>query len=285
MSDKTPIELAEAYFESLERRTDESEYNDAKERLEGLQERLEKFKDAYGESDQVTEELRQKVQSAEARVEEINQERREPEEIERELLEAATEFVLNEEWLQQESIKALNRVLIGSSDSYLRIEEVEIAGFEDAEDLDELARYDIIDIVRKVALSKLGRSDDIQRVWESIEGTAKEGAFRVVGEKGGASTSDVIEYLDEDIEKGVARNRLKNAVHQLDINPYHRENGTYYLSTVGQYIASEFANTENYSRNKSKESDSEESGETAENDGQTTLLEETSPSKGGGADE
>lgn len=172
--------------------------------------------------------------------------------------------------------------MVGSPFPTLRVDEVELAGPEDIEDLDELSRYDIIDVIRKLALDKLGETDDLEEVWLSIEGTTKEGAFRVVAESGSANPSDIVSSLDEDIERSAANNRLKNAIYQLDVNPYHREDGTYYLSTAGRYIAVEYAGE--CSQDKQESADEEVSVDSADN-GQTTLLGEATSVEGGEADE
>lgn len=278
MMDKTPTEIAGAYSEALESQADDGEYEAVQRRLDGLRERLEKFEDTYDDSDPATQELREKVQSAEEEAEELELERQEPEELERELLETVTRFTLDDEWLQSEVIEALNQALIGSPHPTLRVDDIELAEPDDVEDLDELARYDIIDVIRKLALDKLGETDDLKQVWRSIEGTTREAPFRVVAETDNANPDDVVEAMDEDIERSVAGNRLKNAVYQLEISPYHREDGTYSLSTAGCYIAAEYADAENTDERETADGDSGD-------DGQTTLVGEATPVDGGEGDE
>lgn len=277
MTGETPQELAEAYTEALESRADGDEYDAAQEHLDALRARLEEFEESYGDSDPATEELREKVHTAEDEVADLKRQRREPEELEGELLEAVRGFMLDDEWLQPDVIGALNRALVGAPHTSLRVDDIELSGPEDAEDLDDLTRFDIIDEIRKLALDKLGEADDIERVWRSIEGTTKEGAFRVVAEAGKADPDDVMESLDEDIERSAARNRLKNAVYELDISLYHREDGTYFLSTAGRYIATEYVGA--------SASDQQEREDVGRGDeGQTMLGDELTAVKRGGAD-
>jgi vacuolar-type H+-ATPase subunit I/STV1 len=266
MSDEAPSELAESYTEAVESQN-EDDYEAAKERLNALEERLERFESKYGKSDPVTEELREKVQAAEEELEKIERERQEPEKLEQNLLQAATGFALDSEWLQPKVTKELNRILTGTPHPTLRVGGIELTSPDDVEDLGEVAQYDVIDVIRSIALDKLGEGDDLLAVWQSIEGSSKEGAFRVVAETGAADPDDVIAYLEEDIERSAARNRLKNAVYSLDINPYHREDGTYSLSTAGQYIAAEYAET--------TRTEDEDVTEDDSNDGQVTLIDET----------
>ena len=210
-------------------------------------------------------------------MEELERERQEPEELKRELLEAATGFILDDEWLQSEVIGALNRALIGSPHPTLRIDDVELAEPEDVESLSELARYDIIDIVRKLSLDKLREADDLKQVWQSIESTTKEAPFRVVAEMDDANPDDIVESIDEDIERSVARNRLKSAVYQLEISPYYRKDGTYSLSMAGRYVAAEYADVER--------TDEGETANDGSDDDQTTLVGEAAPADGGETDE
>lgn len=99
----------------------------------------------------------------------------------------------------------------------------------------------------------------------------------VVAEMGSVTTKDVMEAIDEDITRKDAKNRLNNAIYQLDISPYHREDGTFSLSTAGQYIAAEYAGTD--SSNGQQLSDDGTVG-----DGQTTLEVGATGPKGGDAD-
>lgn len=276
--EETPPELAEAYAEALETREDGDEYDAAVEHLDALRTRLERFEESYGDSDPATEELREKVQLAEDKVSELEQQRRKPQDLERKLLEAARGFMLDEDWLQPAVIEALNRALTGESDTYLRIDDFELSCPEDAENLDDVARFDIIDVVRKLALDKLGKADDIGSIWQAIEGTTKEDAFRVVANTGRADPDDVVEAVDEDIGRSAARNRLKNAVYNLDISPYHREDGTYSLSTVGRYIVTEYVDASMPGGQESEEEDQSD-------DGQTMLGQELVTANGGVADE
>jgi hypothetical protein len=241
MSGRSPTELADAYLDSLNSQADEEKYEEALGRRDALQERLSRFEQSYGESDPVTKELREKVQSAEARVASIRQDREEPKERARELLEAAKTFSLDDEWLTPNVIAALNFVLTGERRRTLRAEDVEINAPVGDDEVGEVARYDVIDSVRRIVLDKLGESDDLEQVWRSIEDSSKEAAFLLVAERGSAEPDDVVQALEEDVSRSAARNRLKNAVYDSPVSPYHRVSGTYHLSTAGRYIASEYA--------------------------------------------
>lgn len=278
MTDQTPRKIAEAYAETLKSQADDEEYETARERLDAYRERLERFEDSYGDSDPVTQELRGKVQSAETELSELEQKRHEPEELERKMLEMATGFMLDDEWLHPRVIEALNRALTGTAYPTLRVDDVEMAELEDAESLEDIVRYDIIDVVRKLARDKLNETDDLKNVWQSIEGTTKEEPFRIVAKKGGATTMDVANIIDEDIDRKVAENRLNNSVYQLDISPYHRQDGVFSLSTAGRYIAAKYAHLD--------DSDGGElTNKDASDDGQMRLGEESAVANGGDTDE
>lgn len=277
--DERPVgELADEYFSVVDEGPDRETLAEAEEEATELRERHERFADRYGESDPATRELADRLSSAEERVEQLKEQQSLPEELEEELLERAMTFMLTNEWLQPEVIEALNQALIGERDTSLVIEEIEIAGKEDVNDFDEPIRFDVIDIVRQLALDKLGRLSDIRDCWETLEGTTKEEPFRIVADIGGATPDEVLERVEaDDVKRETVRGRLKNAT-QKDINPYLRQDGVYHLSTVGKYIALEYANV--------TEPDGEggESPDDDPEDGQATL-DQNSVAEGGGSDD
>lgn len=278
MTGETPRELAEAYTEALESRADGDEYDDTREHLDALRSRLKRFAESYGDSDPATEELKERVQSAEDEVANLEQQRREPEELERELLESARRFMLDNEWLRPDVIKALNRALVGAPHETLRVDDFELSGPEDAEGLDDVTRFDIIDVIRKLAMDKMGEGDAVESAWQSIEGSTREEPFRIVSRMGSATSKDVMKAVDEDITRKDAKNRLNNAIYHLDINPYYREDGTFSLSTAGRYIAVEYAGAESSDKQGASDED-------AGSDGQTTLEAGAAKAKGRAADE
>lgn len=234
-------QLAEDYLSALESEADEEESEGARERLSELRERYERFKSDYGESDPATQELNERVQDAEEHVEQLEEAQKVPEEFEEQLLVAAIEFTLSEEWLEPEVIEALNRALIGERDSVLVAKETEISRPDDVTDVDDIVRFDIIDIVRKLAMDKLDGSKDVSDAWESIAGTTKERPFRIVAELGTSTPDEVLEHFeDDDVKRETVRGRLKNAT-RLDINPYIRHDGKYELSTPGKYLAAAYS--------------------------------------------
>lgn len=239
--DRSVGELADEYLSVLDEGPDRETLAEAEEEATELRERYERFAEKYGESDPATRELADELSSAEEKVEQLKEQQSLPAELEEELLERATSFMLTEEWLQTEIIEALNQALIDEHDTSLVIEEIEIASKEDVDGLDEPTKFDVIDIVRQLALDKLGRLSDIRDCWETLEGTTKEEPFRIVADVGGATPDDVLERIEADeVKRETVRGRLKNAT-QKDINPYLRREGVYHLSTVGKYITLEYA--------------------------------------------
>lgn len=250
----TPIgELAEEYLSALENGVVREKLEEAKEEALELRERHDRFVEKYGESDPATNKLSDRLTSAEDRIDRLEEEQELPKELEKAFLERATTFMLTDEWLQTRVIEAFNRALIGERDATLVIEEVEIEGEADVADLDELTRFDLIDVVRQLALDKLGEPSDIRECWETLEGTTKEEPFRIVAAAGGANPDEVLEQLEEDdVNRETVRGRLKNAT-QKDVNPYVRRDGMYHLSTVGKYISNEYANVDSSSVKKEPE--------------------------------
>lgn len=276
---KKPIrEIAEEYLSVLENGADGEQLEAAERETEELRDRHERFVDKYGESDPATEELHDRLRNAEQRREELEDEHRLPEELEEELLQRATAFMLNDEWLQPPVLEALNRALVGEKSVVLVIEEIEITAEANGGDIDEATRFDIIDVVRQLALDKLGEPSDVSDWWSILDGTTKEQPFRIVAETGGATPDDVLERLDDgNLTREAVRGRLKNAT-QKDVNPYVRRDGVYHLSTVGKYLSVEYADVTNAPAQEELEANPET------DDGQVTL-DQTSASTGGDSDE
>lgn len=276
--EKSTEALAEEYLYAQEQETSQEDLEEAKAHLTELQERYERFENDYAESDPATQQLAERISEAEERIAELEEAQRIPEELKEQILEEATGFMLTEEWLPPDIIEALNLALIGERDSTLVIEEIEIAGTGDVDDLDDITRFDIIDVVRKLALDKLGRTDEVQDVWGSIADTTKEEPFEVVGQLGRASPDEVVERVnDDDADRETIRNRLKNAT-RLQINPYFREDGVYQLSTAGKYLAQRYAEIPEDDSNKSQEG-------TEQEDGSQATLGQNTADQGGDADD
>jgi hypothetical protein len=240
-SERSIEALAEEYLSAQEQETNPEDLEEAKAHLTELQERYERFENDYAESDPATQQLSDRISETEERIAELEEAQRIPEELKEQILEEATGFMLTEEWLNPDVIEALNLALIGECGSALVIEEIEISGTDDVDDLDDIIRFDIIDVVRKLALDKLGRTSEIQEVWESIADTTKEEPFEIVAQLGRATPDEVVERVDEDdVDRETISNRLRNAT-RLQINPYFREDGVYQLSTAGRHLAQKYA--------------------------------------------
>jgi len=240
-SERSIEALAEEYLSAQEQETSSEDLEEAKAHLTELQERYERFENDYAESDPATQQLAERISETEERIAELEEAQRIPEELKEQILEEATGFMLTEEWLDPDVIEALNLALLGERDSALVIEEIEISGPDDVDDLDDITRFDIIDVVRKLALDKLGRTSEIEEVWESIADTTKEEPFEIVAQLGRATPDEVVERVDEDdVGRETISNRLRNAT-RLQINPYFREDGVYKLSTAGKHLAQRYA--------------------------------------------
>ena len=240
-SERSIEALAEEYLSAQEQETNPEDLEEAKAHLTELQERYERFENDYAESDPATQQLSDRISETEERIAELEEAQRIPEELKEQILEEATGFMLTEEWLDPDVIEALNLALIGEHDSALVIEEIEISGPDDVDDLDDITRFDIIDVVRKLALDKLERTNEIEEVWGSIADTTKEEPFKIVAQLGRATPDEVVERVDDDeVDRETISNRLRNAT-RLQINPYFREDGVYQLSTAGRHLAQRYA--------------------------------------------
>jgi polyhydroxyalkanoate synthesis regulator phasin len=270
--------LAEEYLSAQEQETSPKDLEETKAHLTELQERYERFENDYAESDPATQQLAERISETEKQIAELEEAQRIPEELKEQIIEEATGFMPTEEWLDPDVIEALNLALIGERDSALVIEEIEISGTGDVDDLDDITRFDIIDVVRKLALDKLGRTSEVQEVWASIADTTKEEPFEIVAQLGRATPDEVVERVDvDDADRETISNRLRNAT-RLQINPYFREDGVYQLSTAGKHFAQKYAEIPEDVGNKSQE------GAQQEDEGQATLGQNTAD-QGGDADD
>jgi len=270
--------LAEEYLSAQEQETSPKDLEETKAHLTELQERYERFENDYADSDPATQQLAERISETEKQIAELEEAQRIPEELKEQIIEEATGFMPTEEWLDPDVIEGLNLALIGERDSALIIEEIEISGTGDVDDLDDITRFDIIDVVRKLALDKLGRTSEVQEVWASIADTTKEEPFEIVAQLGRATPDEVVERMDvDDADRETIRNRLTNAT-RLQINPYFREDGVYQLSTAGKHFAQKYAEIPEDVGNKSQE------GAQQEDEGQATLGQNTAD-QGGDADD
>lgn len=277
-AEKSIEALAEEYLSAQEQETSQEDLEEAKAHLTELQERYERFENDYAESDPATQQLAERIRETEERIAELEEAQRIPEELEEQILEKATVFMLTEKWLDPYVIEALNLALTGERDSTLVIEEIEIASTGDVDYLDDITRFDIIDVVRKLALDKLGRTNEVQEVWGSIADTTKEEPFEIVTQLRRATPDEVVERVDDDdADRETISNRLRNAT-RLQINPYFREDGVYQLSTAGRYLAQTYAEMPEDVGNKSQE------GAQQEGENQATLGHNTAD-QGGDADD
>jgi hypothetical protein len=100
---------------------------------------------------------------------------------------------------------------------------------------------EVSDYVRKIAMAKLGTNDSIRESWENIAGGKKLGPFlTVAASEEPLSPAQVSERMDDDVDSGTIGNRLRDAIHYLNYTPYHRVDGDYTLSTVGQFMFLEY---------------------------------------------
>lgn len=273
-SEKSIGALTEEYFSAQEHETSQEELDKARTHLTELQERYGRFEKDYAESDPATQQLAERISETEDWIADLEKAQQIPEELKEQILEEATGFMLTEEWLDPDVVEALHLALVGERDSTLVIEEIEIAEPEAVDELDDITQFDIIDVVRKLAMDKLGRTNKVQEVWNSIADTTKEEPFKIVTQLGRATPDEVLERVnDDDADRGTISNRLRNAT-RLQINPYFREDGVYQLSTAGVYLAQEYTEVPEEAGGDPQETP--KSG----NNGQTTLGEKIADKEG-----
>ena len=255
-------ELAEDYLDAVDSETKEDDGSLHSE-LNDLREERGELVEEYGEDDILVQDIDEDIAEIENRLSEVKQTKEKEDELRSEILERmSSEYVAKDDWLSTEVIEATNHALLGDRKETLRVEDKLL---EEGAELEEKLR-EISHAVRQIAKSEMGEDSKVDETWGSIQGTKKEEPFRIVATSEEEITSEeVSERVEEDIDKSTANNRLKSAIHQTPISPYHRDgSGKYSLSTAGKYIADEYLETEQ----PEEEDETEEAG-----DGQKKLTE------------
>ncbi|PSQ26288.1 hypothetical protein BRD03_10750 [Halobacteriales archaeon QS_9_68_17] len=254
-------DLCEQYLGALNSEIDIERLDELEEEIAELEKERAKFVEDYGEDDVLVERVGNEIDELVSEKEGIEGAVDQVDELETKILETVSSgFIAENSYITERTLEALNHIFTGAQESELLIEDWAVT--PDVE-LDSNVRT-VTDYIRKLALAKLGTDDSLQKTWSGIEGGKRFDPFLMVARADTPmSPSVVAERIGDDMERQTAGNRLRDAIHHADYSPYHRVDGDYTLSTVGEFMFREF-----YDRETNEEADGE--GESTPN-GQATL--------------
>jgi len=254
-------DLCGQYLEALDSEIDAERLDELEEELVELEGERDKFVEDYGEDDVLIERVDDEIDELVSEKEDIEGAVDQVDELETKILETVSSgFIAEDSYITETTLEALNHISIGTRESELLIEDWVVT--PDVE-LDSNVRT-VTDYIRKLALAKLGTDDSLQKTWSGIEGGKRLDPFLTVARADNPlSPSEVAERIGDGMERQTAGNRLRDAIHYADYSPYHRVDGDYTLSTVGEFMFREF-----YEGKTGEEADGE--GEYTPN-GQATL--------------
>lgn len=265
--------LCEEYVESLDRDVDTGEIDELEKRISELEDERAEYIQEYGEDDVLVERVDDELDELKQKLEDIKQAASQTEQLKEKVLKrTASEFIAEDSFITEESLEALNHAFTGNRASTLLIEDEEITP---ETELEGNIRH-ISHTIRKLAMAKLDTDDGLKDSWESIDDSTKyEPMIIVAGAQKPLTPSQVAEKMEEQVDCGTVGTRLRNSIHQLDFTPYHRVDGDYMLSTIGDVMIQEYEgeiDSNNDPDSSSETESTEESGqEESENDLQVTL--------------
>lgn len=239
MSDEEDFrELCNRYLKSLDADVDEERRRSLQTRISELEEEREDFLQDYGEDDVLVHRLDEQIESLRSEFKNIQDVISQSEELEETILQrTSSEYIAEGEYLSDEVLEALNHICTGSRKPQLLIKDWVVGEDEFEEDV-----LDVSDYTRKIAMAKLGSNDSIRESWKNIAGGKKLSAFVTVARsEEPLSPAQVAERMEENVDSNTAGTRLRNAIHGTEYTPYHRIDGDYTLSTVGQFMFREYA--------------------------------------------
>lgn len=232
------IDRCERYLKSIDKEVNEAEIEELENRVADLEEEREEYLEEYGEDDVLVERVDDELEKLRNELDSKRRELNQTDELAEKVLEhTASEFIAEGQFLDESSLAAINHSLTGNRESMLLIGDQKITS--DTEIEGNVRR--VSHIVRKLALAKLGKDDDIKDSWKSVEGGKRHEPFLVVATaEAPLSTSEITERIDEDASKGTVGGRLRDSVNKIEYPPYNRVDGNYRLSTIGEVMFQEF---------------------------------------------
>lgn len=259
-------DLCQRYLNALDADVDEERCKELKEEIEELEEEREGYGEDYGEDDVLVEKVDKELEELRSELNETEAAVDQTENLEASILNRTiSEFIAGGEYLSDECLEALNHIFTGKRDPELLIRDQVV----DADSELEGNVRAISDSIRKIAMANLGTNDSIETTWENIKSGKKLEPFLIVAKaEEPLSPTQIAECLEEDVDSNTVGTRLRNAIHGFNYIPYHRIEGEYRLSTIGQFIFREYPGQEVINM---PEQEVDEEEETEQSEQQVTL--------------
>lgn len=267
-------DIADRYLSAIEQEVDEDEQTQLEENRAELTRRYERTKERRGENHGITQRVKASIEKVDEELEQLKTSQQTTAEIREELLNTiATEFELSDEWFTSNVLESMNHALVGERNTELIVEMTAFSSHDDLTELDEIERFDVEETVILLAEDQLSETDEVRTVWTRLQESKYYEPFLIVVERGEASPDDVLDALDGDVSRQNAKNWLNRPIYDWEqLIPYYRVgNGTFGLSTAGQYFAVHYAPSEAGAENEDDSSTAGRGGD--ENDDQTSLAE------------
>lgn len=252
MTDDKIHDLAEQYIESSGNSV-QQEISELKEEIENLKEEKQEYP-GLAEDDPLIQELNEEIQDKKSKLEGLEEEIQNSESLEEEFLDM-TWARLSISNMDETVCRALNLALLGMEDNQIRAKGHLLP--EDSGELSGKEARKCIYQIKMLAKDKVEGAEVVQNMWDSFGSSVKYEPFKLIAaSEGGMTPEQVADKLEE--ETKTINNRMYNPRHQQPLDPYHKEDGKYKLSIVGEYLWKAYS---------TDESDiSEETGGTEEDD-------------------
>jgi hypothetical protein len=262
--ESAPKSLAQEYLDALDHEVDEAQRTELEDRLSELRQRREKFVEQHGGESGIVQRVDEKIEEVEDELGEFEQSVKQADEFRKDLLDAAVEgFEFNSTWLSPTVLRGLTHALYGEEGESLILDQNRVEHADDLDDTDDLTRLDMEHTLLTLVEDRLDRTDTVKEHWERLVDSKKYTPFLVVAREGSASPEDVLPELEDEADRKDAKNWLERPIYDWDeLVPYYRTgDGEFALSTAGEYLLHNFAESSD------EDTEDEVDDESNENDG------------------
>lgn len=233
MTDDLPegiVELAEAYIESQDGDDTTDDETEIEENLEYWEEQVEEFEEGTPMYEMAVEE-RDNYREKYNKISEQNERRSE---LRDELLtRASSEFAPQGDWMNETVVSALTHAITGQQRNRILIGDHSLPG-----DADDLSKHEMVTVaknVHAVAEDIVASDDSLDEVWEMMSTDKRYPITKILAEeKELVSIGGISAQLDDDETDNPGAN-LRYVLNSAEYYPYHREDGDWRLSLLGEF--------------------------------------------------
>lgn len=238
------VSLAEEYLRVVARQENNPTADTETEDLDELRDEIEYWEqelEQLEEDDSLYEIAVEEKESLEDQIAEREQEDDYRERVQQRFLErAGSEFVARGEWLQNPVVRAVTHVVIGEEREEILLDDYRLP---DA-DSDSRATFVLSQNVRALVSYRTG-NERMAELWEDVEDTRQNQIMEAIARSSEPlGPSGIAERLDDE---GTDRRHISatlSNVRDKKYHPFHRSDGSYELSLVGEFLWRKFASDE-----------------------------------------